>query len=84
MLNRVQTSVGDRQRSQTGETPGDTSKPGAARRRALFYTGGAAALLRAAGLAGAIAIHDPRFGQVVRRHFDLDAIAEKNFDAVAA
>ena len=42
------------------------------------------ALLRAACFAGAITIDDPRLGQIVRRHLDLDPIAEQNFDAVAA
>ena len=39
--------------------------------------------LGAAGFAGAVAIHDASFGQIVGRHFEIDAVAKKNFDAVA-
>ena len=38
----------------------------------------------AAGFAGAVAIDDSAFAEVVGRDFDVYAIAGKNFDAVAA
>jgi hypothetical protein len=44
----------------------------------------ASSSLRTAGFAGAIAIHDPAFGQIVGRKFDVNSIAWKNFDMVPA
>ena len=39
---------------------------------------------RAACFASAIAVHDPAFGQIVWRHFEIHAVARQNLDAVAA
>ncbi len=39
--------------------------------------------LRAARFAGSVAVDDPAFGEVVRRHLEIDAIAGENLDAVA-
>ena len=39
---------------------------------------------RTAGFAGAVAVHDPAFGQIVRRHFEIDAVTRQNLDTVAA
>jgi len=39
--------------------------------------------LRAAGFAGAIAVHDAAFGEVVGRHLEIDAVAGENLDPVA-
>ena len=41
-------------------------------------------LLISACFSGAIAIHDAAFGEVIRRKLDVDAIAGKNLDAMAA
>src|SRR5208283_5778311 len=41
-------------------------------------------LVRAASFAGAVAVDDSRLGQIVGRHFQLDSVAEKNLDAMAA
>jgi thiol peroxidase len=37
----------------------------------------------ASGFAGSVAVDDPSLAQVVGRHFEIDSVAEKNFDAVA-